>query len=191
MVHKHMDLVEPEKLVNNGLFVAYRNTDVEYASKALQKKQAEAVVMQPNHDNDQYTATEKAMEYYRSVRDGGNIPILFTTESRHSSKKQYFEYASRLISVLYKENKEEVIEPKLESGEWILASEDEGLFADNFLIVKNPIVSVNTLGTPDDKIDITESINILDHRTAEPCHAVSRLAPKLLKGCPGILETIE
>ena len=158
----------------DSMFIAYSFVYIEDALAALRNapEQVEAIIIQPYRKGSNFVSADKAVSLYQQIKNGQNIPILFTPQGRRSEKGQFFEYGARLLEVLDETNRSKIKQYR-EEGKWILPASDKKLYATNFLIVKKPIVRLPK------KLPIGIAINILRGKTrGEPVQAVSIPAPK-------------
>ena len=126
------------------MFIAYSFVYIQNAIDALKAapNKVDAVVIQPYRSDQGFVSTEKAAHLYRKLKEGQDIPILFTPQGRMSEAGQFFEYGARLLDVLDREAFEKV-KRNLEDGRWVIPTDDDRLYEKtrNFLIVKRPILS--------------------------------------------------
>ncbi len=153
------------------IFIAYAFPYIGEAIEELDKAppDVEAVVIQPYYKG-HFVSAKDAMHLYRKMKDGKDIPILFTSRTRHQD--QYFEYGSRLVD-LRSEAERKVVEQNIDSGKWLMW--DESLYAKNFLIVQRPIKELQI------KPPVKVATNLLSGpRQGDPVKAVAIPSPKVI-----------
>ena len=128
----------PENLFRQNVedvFIAYAFAYVEEAVGVLESasSEVEAIVIQP-YSPKRIVSAREAMLAYRELMDGQDIPILFTSGTRH--QEQLFEYGSRLIDLRH-ESEADLVQRNVDAGRWLVW--DESLYANNYLIVERPI----------------------------------------------------
>ena len=155
----------------DSIFIAYAFSYVEGAIRALENapSEVEALIIQP-YDKGHFVSAKDAMHLYRHVKDGEHIPILFTSRPRH--QEQLFEYGSRLVD-LRDQAEIGVIEKNIALGKWLMW--DDSLYAQNFLIVQNPIKKLSI------QPPVSVATNLISGLSqGDPVGAVSIPAPKVM-----------
>ena len=172
----------PKELIKDNInraFIAYSYVHIKLAIKELKRApNAEAIVLQPYEKEKRFSSSEETVDFYRSLRDGQGIPILFTPQGRRNTKGQFFEYGARLLDVLdiQVSGTQEMVKRNQQQGKWVLQHGDDLYAVDstrNLLVVQAPIVTLP------DKIPVGMAINILRHRGSR-VQAVAIPAPKLI-----------
>lgn len=173
-----MSLPKEFKANFHRAFIAYSYVYISQAIEALkQSPNAEAIVIQPYEAHKSFASAKEAVDAYRHLTHGQNIPILFTPQGRMAEEGQFFEYGARLLDVLdiTTGKTRDSIEQNRKLGKWVLQHGDKLYSKKNLLIVNSPIIALPG------KLPINVALNILSRNRGKEVEAVAIPTPKFIK----------